>query len=119
MKTRFRPFAALAFAVVGVAAFAHGKLEMSLPANGSKLASAPSALRFQFSEPVEAAMSTVKLVGPGDKAVTLDKARADMKDARSIVVELPPLGAGDYRAQWATSGRDGHRVKGEIRFSVE
>lgn len=120
MKPYFRHAAALAFAVIGAsAAFAHGKLEMSIPANGAKLTAAPAELKFQFSEPVEPATSTVKLLGPGDKEVVLDKAHAEKDDSKSIVVGVPKLEAGDYRAQWATSGHDGHRVRGEIRFSVK
>lgn len=120
MKSNFCNAAVLAFSVIGTsAAFAHGKLEMSIPANGAKLAAAPAALKFQFSEPVEPAMSTVKLFGPGDKEVVLDKAHAEKDDAKIIIVGVPKLEAGDYRAQWATSGHDGHRVKGEIKFSVK
>lgn len=119
MKTSIRTTAALLLmALSGAGASAHSKLEMSDPANGAQLAAPPSALKFRFNEPVEPAMSTVKLIGPGGRQVVLDKAHGDV-DANGIAVGIPKLDAGDYRAQWATSGRDGHRVKGEIKFSVK
>lgn len=119
MKQHIRTLALLAAAFAGAPVFAHGRLESSTPANGSTLAAPPPELKFQFNEPVETALSTVKLVGPGDKEVALDKPHADKDDARTFVVNLPKLDAGGYRAQWATAGHDGHRVKGEIRFTVK
>ena len=110
---------ALAAALLCTASFAHGKLEMSIPSNGATLSAAPAELKFQFSEPVEAAVSTVKLIGPGDKETALDKPHAAEGDGKTLIVNVPKLDAGAYRARWATSGHDGHRVKGEISFTVK
>jgi methionine-rich copper-binding protein CopC len=99
-------------------ALAHGRLETSTPAEGAAVGPSPAEMSFRFSEPVEAAMSRVKLIGPGDKEVTLARAHADKDDARTIAVALPKLDPGAYRAQWTTAGHDGHRVKGEIHFTV-
>lgn len=119
MNPSLRHAALLSFAVFGAAsAFAHSRLEVSEPVDGAQLSASPAELTFRFNEPVEAAVSSVKLVGPGDRPVVVEKAHGDPADARRIVVAVPKLGAGDYRAQWATAGHDGHRVKGEIRFSV-
>ena len=119
MHRYIRALAVAASAVLAGHAFAHGKLEASHPANGETLNTAPIELKFQFNEPVEAAMSSVKLLGPGDKEIALDKAHAGKDDAKSIEVSVPLLEAGEYRAQWSTSGHDGHRIKGEIRFTVK
>ncbi len=110
--------ALLAFALASPSAFAHSKLEMSDPANGASLASAPVALKFQFNEPVEAAISTVRLLGPGNTPVAVATVRSGDGDPRTLVVGVPKLVAGEYRAQWATAGHDGHKVRGEIRFTV-
>lgn len=119
MNQYHRVSATLATALLCASSFAHGKLEMSTPANGATLTAAPTELKFQFNEPVEAAVSAVKLVGPGDKETALEKPHAADGDAKTLVVAVPKLDAGAYRAQWATSGHDGHRVKGEIRFTVK
>ena len=57
-------------------------------------------------------MSTGKDIGG-------EQTRADPADPKSVYVELPALRAGAYRARWSVLGRDGHRVKGELTFSVK
>jgi methionine-rich copper-binding protein CopC len=110
-------FAAL-LALAGAAA-AHARLQSSAPANGAAVTPPPAALRLQYDEPVEAAMSSVKLTGPGDAAVATAQVAADPKDDKALVLPLPRLAPGAYRAQWATMGRDGHRTRGELRFTVK
>jgi copper resistance protein C len=100
-------------------ALAHAKLQTSSPVNGAAVASAPSELRLQYNEPVETAMSTIKLTGPGKTVVVLDAVAADPADDKTLVQRLPKLAPGDYRAQWTTMGHDGHHTKGEIRFTVK
>jgi methionine-rich copper-binding protein CopC len=106
-------------ALLASTAFAHARLERSTPADGATVASSPAELRLQYNEPVEAAMSTVKLDGPSGAPVALDKATADKQDNRTLVVALPKLAAGDYRVDWATMGRDGHHTKGQLHFTVK
>lgn len=108
-----------ALSLASALVFAHAKLETSTPAVGATVTPAPTELRLTYNEPVEVAMSTVKLTGPGDKAVALDKVTADAKDEKSLIQPLPKLAPGDYRAQWNTMGHDGHHTKGEIRFTVK
>ena len=114
-----KTLALTALTLASAAAFAHAKLQNSTPANGASVAPAPTELRLQYNEPVEVAMSTVKISGPGDAAVTTDKVAADPSDDKTIVQPLPKLAAGDYRVQWTTMGHDGHHTKGEIRFTVK
>jgi methionine-rich copper-binding protein CopC len=113
---------ALAFAALlalATAAAAHARLKSSAPADGAAVSAPPAALRLQYDEPVEVALSTVKLIGPGDAAVATAQVAADPKDDKALVLALPPLAPGAYRAQWTTVGHDGHRTKGEIRFTVK
>jgi len=105
--------------LASAAAFAHARLQASTPANGASVGPAPTELRLQYNEPIEAAMSTVKLTGPGDATVATDKVVADPGDDKTLVQPLPKLAAGDYRVQWTTMGHDGHHTKGEIRFTVK
>jgi methionine-rich copper-binding protein CopC len=100
-------------------ALSHGVLERSEPAAGARLSVAPSEMRLHFSERVEPTFTTVKLVGPGGKELKTEKASAGKDDAKTIVQPLPALTSGAYSARWSTMGRDGHRVKGEIPFSVK
>jgi len=108
-----------ALTLASALAFAHAKLQTSTPANGATVGPAPTELRLTYNEPVEVAMSTVKLVGPGDAAVNLDKIAAVPGDEKTLLQPLPKLASGDYRVQWTTMGHDGHHTQGEIRFTVK
>lgn len=108
-----------ALTLASAVAFAHARLQASTPANGASVGPAPTELRLQYNEPIEVAMSTVRITGPGDAAVTTGKVAADPGDDRTLVQPLPRLAAGNYRVQWTTMGRDGHHTKGEIRFTVK
>lgn len=119
MKTALRALMSAALVVTGASAFAHARVLNSNPATGATLSAPPTELRIQYNEPVEAAASAVKVIGPGDVELAAEKVIADKDDAKSLVLGLPKLGAGDYRAEWSTVGRDGHRTKGEIRFTVK
>lgn len=119
MKQPTRTFAALACTLAASSAFAHGKLVASNPKDGAALDKAPTEVRLQFNEPVEATFTTVKLLGPGSKEMTTDKARVDKDDAKTVILDLPSLAAGAYQAEWSMVGPDGHRMKGEVRFSVK
>lgn len=112
----------LAFTALTLAsalAFAHARLQTSAPANGASVGPAPTELRLQYNEPVEVAMSTVRITGPGDAAVATGKVVADPGDDKTLVQPLPKLAAGDYRVQWTTMGHDGHHTQGAIRFTVK
>lgn len=98
--------------------FAHGKLLTSNPKEGASLDKAPTEVRLQFDEAVEAIFSTIKLIGPAGKEMATDKAHVDKDDAKTVILNLPSLAAGVYKAEWSMVGPDGHRVKGEVRFSV-
>jgi len=110
-----------AFAVVLLAspAFAHGKLQASTPKDGSTLEQAPKLIRLQFNEPVEATLTTVKLVDTAGQEVETAKLEVPADDPKAVVLALPALAPGSYRAGWSMVGPDGHRVKGELKFSVK
>ena len=122
MKHFIRISASLALAAFGSSAFAHAKLQNATPANGASLSSAPSELRFEYNEPIEPAMSSVKVMGPDSKAVTTDKATLSKDDDKVLLVKLPKLPelpAGAYRVEWSPMGHDGHHTKGTLGFTVK
>ncbi|MBW8756836.1 MAG: copper homeostasis periplasmic binding protein CopC [Burkholderiales bacterium] len=114
-----KTFTLAVLSLASAVAFAHARLQSSTPANGASVGPAPTELRLQYNEPVEAAMSSVRITGPGDAAVATDRVVADPGDDKVLVQPLPRLAAGDYRVQWTTMGHDGHHTKGEIRFAVK
>lgn len=110
--------AALAAPASAGAAF-HLRLVGSDPAADATLAAPPAALRLTFSEAPELAVTTVRLRGPGDRAVALGRlvrARGD----RATVVATPraPLAHGRYALTWRTMSHDGHAMHGTFHFTV-
>jgi methionine-rich copper-binding protein CopC len=85
-----------ALALASSLAFAHAKLQTSSPANGATVSPAPTELRLTYNESVEVAMSTIKVVGPGEAGVAVDKVGADPSDDKTLVQKLPKLAPGDY-----------------------
>ena len=100
-------------------ALAHPTVVGSTPKNGEALASPPHEIRILFSEPIESAFTHVKVIDGAGKTIRSEPARPDPTDAKAVVVEVPALAAGAYKVQWSALSRDGHRVKGEIAFSVK
>ena len=91
----------------------------STPRNGESLVSAPREMRIAFTEPVEAAYTTFKLVDANSRELGGGQTRSDLADPKAIFVDLPVLATGVYRVHWSALGKDGHRVRGELTFSVK
>jgi methionine-rich copper-binding protein CopC len=119
MNTILRAVVAVVTVAATASALAHAKLQRSEPENGSTVTSSPTALKLQYNEPIEPAMSSVKLTGSGDMAVQTGKPVLDEGDDKTLVVPVSKLRAGSYRVEWSTMGRDGHHVKGDVRFTVK
>jgi methionine-rich copper-binding protein CopC len=101
------------------AAYAHAKLESSVPKANAIVAPAPTEVRLQFNEPLEMAFSKIKLVDGKGAAIQPLKVDLDKANAKVMVASLPALASGAYRVQWTTLTRDGHKVKGEFSFQVK
>ena len=119
MKHLIKMSASLALAAFVSSTFAHAKLQNSTPANGATLSPAPSELRLEYNEAIEPAMSSVKVMGPDGRPVTIEKAEAAKNDDKVLVVKVPPLPAGAYRVEWSAMGHDGHHTKGTVNFTVK
>jgi methionine-rich copper-binding protein CopC len=100
-------------------AFAHAKLQSSDPQAGSTLRAAPKQVRLKFNEALEPAFSRIRVTGAGNKEIALAATTVDKADPTVMTAALPPLSAGEYRILWTAMARDGHRVKGEVVFTVK
>lgn len=101
------------------AAFAHAKLESSMPQANSVVSPAPTQVRLQFSDPLELPFSKVKLVDEKGTIVEPSKIAVDGANPKALVATVPALHSGTYRVQWSSVTRDGHKVKGEFAFQVK
>jgi methionine-rich copper-binding protein CopC len=100
-------------------ASAHARLKSSNPQAGATLVAAPKEITLTFNEKVEAAFSTITLTDAGGKAVAAGKAKVDETNPAILRLEAPALSAGSYTVTWAVAGHDGHRRKGDFKFTVK
>jgi len=100
-------------------AAAHASLKSSNPEAGTTLAAAPKEIVLTFNEKVEEAFSTITLADGEGKAVAADKAKVDAANPAILRLTAPSLAAGSYTVTWAVAGHDGHRRKGDFKFTVK
>ncbi len=105
--------------VVSPFASAHASLKSANPEAGATLTAAPKEIALTFNEKVEEAFSTITLADGEGKAITADKAKVDAANPAILRLESPTLAAGSYTVTWAVAGHDGHRRKGDFKFTVK
>jgi methionine-rich copper-binding protein CopC len=111
-----RRFLTLAFiAAAASPAAAHSELRRSIPISGAVLDRAPERIELHFNERVQ--LTALRLRRAGGEEVGLP--RRAIREATYEIIPLPPLGPGDYRADWRIISADGHAVGGVIPFRVE
>lgn len=120
IKTSLAFAATAAMLLLGSAgqAFAHAHPVHESPAAGSAV-SAPAEVSISYTEPLEAALSHLKVVDAHGKQVNEAKSSVDGKDRKTLGVALPKLAGGRYKVEWAVVADDGHRTHGEYTFTVK
>ena len=109
----------LALVAFPLSAHAHPAMVRSVPARDATLTVAPSAIRLTFSEPVEAALTSLTVQGPDGSAVVLGKMSHPADSAQVIVAPIgAPLPNGMYTVKWRAAGKDGHGTRGQFSFTV-
>jgi methionine-rich copper-binding protein CopC len=94
---------------------AHAFLDHASPRVGGSVAQAPGEVRVWFTEKLEPAFSTLRVVDAGGKQV--DK-KDKQVDATSMRVSLPALPKGTYRVYWRALSADTHATEGDYTFEV-
>ena len=100
-------------------ALAHASLKQSTPEAGASLTVAPQEIVLAFNEKVEGAFSTITLSDGEGKAIGANKAKLDAANPAVLRLAVPALHAGAYTVAWAVAGHDGHRRKGDFKFTVK
>jgi len=117
MKRLALLFAMLAALAAGEA-FPHAFLDRALPAVGSAVHGTPGQVKLWFSQELEPAFSTVKVLDRnGNQVDRMDK-RVDGGDATLLTVSLPPLAPGIYRVVWRVLSVDTHVTEGDFTFEL-
>jgi len=102
-----------------VPALAHALLVRSSPESNASLLSPPGSVEMWFSEPLEPAFSTARLVGPTGEEVGTGAVIVDSSDPTHMTLALGELDPGLYTVAWQTlSSIDGHEWYGSFPFTV-
>ena len=101
---------------LGQAAFAHTKVNKSIPADGATVAPGLSKIELHFAGKMR--LTVVKINNAGSGEAVSPNSALPAKFVSHVDIAVPPLAAGDYDVSWIGVGSDGHVMKGEFKFSV-
>jgi|SRR5260221_8614184 len=118
MRDLVRTVALFTSLAVPAAALAHAFLDRAVPAVGSRVRTPPSEVRLQFSQPLEPAFSSVRVLDAGGKQVDRMDKRLDPSDASLLKLSVPRLAPGLYRVVWRVLSVDTHISEGDFTFEV-
>ena len=98
---------------------AHANLASSDPPANSELETAPSRIIIWFTEPIEPALSEIRVLDASGKQVDLGDSEVDDLNPLAVSVGLGDVPDGTYTVAWKNvSTVDGHRVRGSFLFAV-
>lgn len=99
-------------------ASAHAVLERSEPRAGSTLRTPPREVNLWFTENLEPAFSTVRVVDAAGRRVEGADGRVDAGNPARLRITLPPLPAGTYTVSWRVVSVDTHVTEGDVTFKI-
>jgi hypothetical protein len=97
---------------------AHAFLEHSDPSVGSKVHSAPAAVRIWFTEAIEPRFSSIQVFDPAGKQVDRKDTHSDPSNRSVLQVSLSRLRPGSYKVLWRIVSVDTHRTNGDFTFQI-
>jgi len=99
-------------------AWAHAFLDRAVPAVGSVVHLPPAEIRLWFTQKLEPAFSSVRVLDRNGSPVGRGDARVDGTDATLLRVSLPALPPGAYRVTWRVLSVDSHVTEGDFTFTI-
>jgi methionine-rich copper-binding protein CopC len=100
-------------------AWAHTSLVSSNPAANATVSAAPKTITLTFSAKVAPAFSKFELVMPEHGGMKVPVKTTVSQDGKSIVGTVSaPLAKGGYKIAWTVASADGHKMNGEVPFTV-
>ena len=111
--------ALVACALTATVATGHAVLQRAEPRVESTLKRAPDEVRLYFTERLEPAYSSVRVLN--DQGVRVDRrdGRVDRSNPALLRATLPPLPPGAYKVLWRVLSIDADVTEGGITFCVE
>ncbi|HXQ67711.1 MAG TPA: copper resistance CopC family protein [Alphaproteobacteria bacterium] len=117
-RTALAFLAAAALASSAVNVRAHAFLDHALPAVGSTVHGSPPELRLWFTQALEPAFSSVKVVDASGKQVDKGDSTVDAQDRELLKLSLPALAPGDYKVMWRVTSVDTHTTTGSFTIHI-
>jgi methionine-rich copper-binding protein CopC len=106
-------------ATIAAPVLGHAELAASDPADEAVLATPPIAITLTFTESLDAAKRSFKLVGPDGTVGTGKVAgEADVMVLDVAGADGTGLAPGGYEVQWTAAAEDGHLERGVLTFTV-
>ena len=118
MKILTRIVALLAPLAGAPNALAHAFLDHAVPAVGSTVHGSPAEVRLQFTQELEPAFSTLRVLDANGRQVDRGDKKMDSRDATVLRVSLQRLAPGTYRVVWRVLSVDTHVTEGDFTFEV-
>ncbi len=118
---RVSPFVVVMLLLIGSvqAALAHAEYVSSEPGQGANVALAPSNVTVTFTEDLDPASTTLKVVGPDGQDVTNGKTEVSTSATKVATVPIKAGGDGTYTVNWhSVSDDDKHAEDGSFTFTV-
>ncbi|HEY7945536.1 MAG TPA: copper resistance CopC family protein [Casimicrobiaceae bacterium] len=112
------PLAAAVACIASAPATAHAFLDHALPVVGSTVHESPHAIRLWFTEELEPAFSTVRVLDKSGKEVDAGDSHVDAAEPMVLAVSVPVLAPGTYRVVWRVLSVDTHVTEGDFRFDI-
>ena len=109
-------FTAATLALCASLAFAHSKVDTTLPKDGAVLQAAPEVVALNFGAKIR--LTKVELTAPDAKPEDMDLS-AHKSFETEFELPLTDAGAGLYQIDWRGLSADGHAVQGSFSFQVE
>ena len=97
---------------------AHAFLDHAAPAVGSAIHGSPAQVRLWFTQELEPAFSTLKVLSADGKQVDKQDKQVDRANGALLQVSLPQLAPGRYRVVWRALSVDTHVTEGDFTFEV-
>lgn len=114
-----RFFLALALlALAAPSADAHAFLDHASPAVGSTVHGSPAQVQLFYTQNLEPAFSTVKVVDSNGKEVDKGNKTVDPKNPAELEISLNTLPPGIYKVIWRILSVDTHTTEGKFEFTV-
>ena len=85
----------------------------------SKLKRAPDEVKLYFSERLESAYSSVRVLNDRDVQVDRGDSRVDRSNPALLRATLPPLPPGRYKVMWRVLSIDADVTEGNFTFRIE